>query len=82
MVYTGIHLNKLQAIDEKVRTFQADFDLWFRYSGELDTENIVFPDAVTPIRLAKPTIVRDLLGNSIERSGCGEPSATPPRTAI
>ena len=62
VVYTGIHMNKLHAIDEKARTFQADFDLWFRYSGELDTENIVFPDAVTPIRLAKPTIVRDLLG--------------------
>lgn len=62
VVYTGIHLNKLHAIDEKTRTFQADFDLWFRYSGELNTENIVFPDAVTPIRLAKPTVVRDLLG--------------------
>ncbi len=62
VVYTGIHLNKLQAIDEKARTFQADFDLWFRYSGELDTENIVFPDAIAPIRLEKPTIVRELLG--------------------
>ncbi|HRF43336.1 MAG TPA: ABC transporter substrate-binding protein [Candidatus Competibacteraceae bacterium] len=62
VVYTGIHWNKLQAIDEKARTFQADFDVWFRYSGALDIENLVFPDAVTPIRLAKPTVVRDLLG--------------------
>ena len=62
VVYTGIHLNKLHAIDEKARTFQADFDLWFRYSGELDTENIVFPNAVTPIRLTKPIVVRELLG--------------------
>ena len=62
VVYTGIHLNKLHAIDEKARTFQADFDLWFRYSGELDTENIVFPNAVTPIRLAKPLVARELLG--------------------
>ncbi|MCP5197465.1 MAG: ABC transporter substrate-binding protein [Gammaproteobacteria bacterium] len=62
VVYTGIHWNKLQAIDEKTRTFQADFDVWFRYSGALDIENLVFPDAVTPIRLAKPTVVRDLLG--------------------
>ena len=62
VVYTGIHLNKLHAIDVKARTFQADFDLWFRYSGELDAENIVFPDATTPIRLEDPLITRELLG--------------------
>jgi len=62
VVYTGIHWNKLYAIDEKTRTFAADVDVWFRYSGALDIENIVFPDAVTPIRLAKPSVTRDLFG--------------------
>lgn len=44
-VKVGIYLNQVSAIDLKANTFQADFWIWFRYTGEelspLDTFEIV-----------------------------------------
>ena len=37
VVYTGIDINRVNRIDVKQGTFNIDFYLWMRYSGEDDT---------------------------------------------
>jgi len=55
VVYTGIEINEIKAIDFKERKCTIDFYLWFRYQGNLDINNIVFTNAISPINLEKPT---------------------------
>jgi hypothetical protein len=45
VVYTGIALNKVNAIDMTTGTFSADFYLWMRYAGNDDVTSIEFTDA-------------------------------------
>ncbi|MEO1018160.1 MAG: ABC transporter substrate-binding protein [Pseudomonadota bacterium] len=66
VVQTGVQLNRVYEINEVDKTFGADFELWFRYSGSLDVSGIVFPDAVTPIVLSKPLTRRSIGGETYE----------------
>ncbi|XCN74114.1 MAG: ABC transporter substrate-binding protein [Candidatus Electrothrix aestuarii] len=54
VVYTGIDINHISNIDIKQGQFTADFYIWFRYMGDFDDTDIIFPDALTPIVLGKP----------------------------
>lgn len=56
IVYVGIELNEITEIDIKNLTYTLDFHLWFRFQGELDTQNIEFINAVDPIVLESPKI--------------------------
>jgi len=59
VVTTGIRLHEISQIDTAVNTFRAAFDLWFRYQGDFDPGEIVFPDAVEPIVLDAPAVALD-----------------------
>jgi branched-chain amino acid transport system substrate-binding protein len=54
VVYTGIELAEIKKISFKERICHLDFYLWFRYQGEIDFSNIVFPNAIEPIKLENP----------------------------
>ena len=56
VVYAGIDINHISNIDTKQGQFTADFYIWFRYAGLFDDNNIIFPDAVTPVMLGTPSI--------------------------
>ena len=64
VVQTGLQLNRIDDIDETAKTFGADFELWFRYSGSLDVNGLVFPDAVSPVVLEEPLTSRQVGGES------------------
>lgn len=54
IVYTGIKLNKIKELDLKKLTCRIDFDIWFRFRGDIDVSDIEFPNAVEPITLGPP----------------------------
>jgi branched-chain amino acid transport system substrate-binding protein len=54
VVYTGIELAEIKTINFKERICHLDFYLWFRYQGEIDFEDIVFPNAIESIKLKDP----------------------------
>jgi branched-chain amino acid transport system substrate-binding protein len=58
VVTCGMEIQRIYQLDLKESTFKADFELWFRFNGDLDTRHIVFPDAVTPIVLDEPVVNR------------------------
>jgi branched-chain amino acid transport system substrate-binding protein len=53
VVYTGIQINELSDINTNKLLFSIDCYLWFRFRGELDTENIIFNNAAMPVILKK-----------------------------
>ncbi|KPA11526.1 membrane protein containing Mechanosensitive ion channel MscS [Candidatus Magnetomorum sp. HK-1] len=55
VVYTGIEVNEIKSINFKERNCKVDFYLWFRYQGNIDIKNIVFTNAIGPIKLGEPT---------------------------
>jgi branched-chain amino acid transport system substrate-binding protein len=54
VVYAGVDINHISNFDVKQGLFTADFYIWFRYVGDFNDTDIVFPDAVNPIVLGKP----------------------------
>lgn len=54
VVGTGIRLDAISEIDTVARTFRAQFDVWFRFTGQFDATKVRFPDAVQPILLEAP----------------------------
>lgn len=53
VVYTGIDLNRLNRVDQKLSNFTAEFYLWFRYAGDVDgadIEHVEFPDGKSLIQ--------------------------------
>ncbi len=59
VVTTGLHVREIADIDTSANTFRAVFDLWFRYEGDFDPGEIVFPDAVEPVALTTPKVALD-----------------------
>jgi len=53
VVYTGIKINELSDINMNNLLYSIDCHLWFRFRGELDTDNIVFHNAAMPVILKK-----------------------------
>ncbi|MBO6519307.1 MAG: mechanosensitive ion channel [Rhodospirillales bacterium] len=54
VVPTGVQINKIRNVDLKARTAEIDFNFWFRHQGDLNLNQIVFPNAVSPIELGDP----------------------------
>ncbi len=52
IVNIGIDLREVSSFDVENLTCTLDFDLWFRYQGQLDVENIEFLNAVDPSHLS------------------------------
>ena len=42
IVYTGIDINEIRNLDEKISSYLVDFYLWFRFQGDIDVDNIEF----------------------------------------
>ncbi|SDF72860.1 amino acid/amide ABC transporter substrate-binding protein, HAAT family [Limimonas halophila] len=57
VVYTGLDLNSITAIDQQTGTFQADFYIWFRHTAPLDYDKIVFPNAVDSVKLGEKPLM-------------------------
>jgi branched-chain amino acid transport system substrate-binding protein len=56
VVYTGINISEIRDLDFKNLTYTLDFNLWFRYQGDIEPQQIDFVNAVEPIRLTEPLI--------------------------
>ncbi len=50
----GLQFNEISEIDIKKLTCMLDFNLWFRYQGRLNINNIVFHNAAGDIELKEP----------------------------
>ena len=56
VVYTGIDVNEVSALNARTSSYTADFYLWFRYEGDMDVTNVRFADAVNPVKLGTPVV--------------------------
>ncbi|MBF0272709.1 MAG: ABC transporter substrate-binding protein [Magnetococcales bacterium] len=54
VVYTGVRLEKISALDRSANTADIDFAVWFRWRGDFAPQDVVFTNAVTPIALEQP----------------------------
>lgn len=55
VAYVGVDLNTVSNLDARAETFDADFFLWFRYTGDKSAEDVFFSNAVNPeMRLSAP----------------------------
>ena len=65
VVYTGIDINQISRLDQGQGTFRVDFYLWFRYTGEPDVADVVFPDAVElDFDWKAPLVAKTVAGHS------------------
>ncbi|MEZ5673227.1 MAG: ABC transporter substrate-binding protein [Thiotrichaceae bacterium] len=51
VVYVGIKINEISELDIKNLNYMFDFNLWFRFSEDINPENIQFYNAVDAIQL-------------------------------
>lgn len=51
VVYTGIQVNGVSAVDLSDLTCVIDCHVWFRYQDAFDVDNIVFGNAVDPVEM-------------------------------
>ncbi len=54
VVYTGLQLKEVRDVDVEEGTVTLNFLLWFRYSGDFQPEDLIFSNAIEPIKLDKP----------------------------
>lgn len=54
VVYTGLQVNEISDINLAGNQFRMDFQIWFRYRGEFEPQDLKFVNAVEPIKLDKP----------------------------
>ena len=54
IVYTGLRPTGAWSVDEHNSQFTAEFDLWFRYQGDLPVADLQFPNAVGEVALGEP----------------------------
>ncbi|MGB0682742.1 MAG: ABC transporter substrate-binding protein [Magnetovibrionaceae bacterium] len=64
IVHTGLQVNEISNIDLAARRFDADLNVWFRYQGELDFNDITFPSADGDLALGEPVAANDKDGIS------------------
>ena len=53
VVYTGLKLDKIGALDLNAGTVSLEFDIWFRWRGNIEPQDLIFTNAVEPIKLDK-----------------------------
>lgn len=54
VVYSGILIDKILAYDQRAETIEMQLVVWFRYQGKFKPQDVVFENAVDPIKLDKP----------------------------
>ena len=54
VVYSGILIKKINNYDPKDQTVEIEFVVWFRYRGDFKPQDIVFNNAIAPVKLDKP----------------------------
>ncbi len=54
VVYTGVRPYNISSISLRDGTAEQEFVVWFRWRGDFSPQDVVFSNAVTPIRLDKP----------------------------
>ena len=54
VVYTGARPYNITALNISDRTIEFEFLIWFRWRGDFEPQDIVFTNAVSPIRIEKP----------------------------
>ena len=54
VVYTGVQLDKVLDLNPSTGVAELDIALWFRWRGAFDPQDVVFPNALMPIRLGTP----------------------------
>ncbi|MEI6986814.1 MAG: ABC transporter substrate-binding protein, partial [Rhodospirillaceae bacterium] len=54
VVYAGIKMGKIGGLDLSANTVALEFEIWFRWRGAIDPEDLVFTNAVEPVKLDKP----------------------------
>jgi potassium-dependent mechanosensitive channel len=54
VVYTGIRPYAISNLNAREGTADEEFQIWFRWRGDFEPQDIVFGNAVTPIVLEKP----------------------------
>jgi len=54
VVYTGIKINNIENISFRNYEHTIDFYIWFRFIGDIDPANIVFFNAIEPVKIGKP----------------------------
>jgi len=67
IVYSGIKPTSLGKMDFITGEAEVGFEIWFRYQGDLDPENIEFDNAITPIELTEPVQQREWNGTNYVR---------------
>ncbi|MBF0135524.1 MAG: ABC transporter substrate-binding protein [Magnetococcus sp. DMHC-1] len=54
VVYTGIRIEKITALDISANVAELDMTIWFRWRGKFDPQDVTFTNAVVPLKLEKP----------------------------
>ena len=54
VIYSGIRLEKVSDLNQDANTVGLGFVVWFRWTGAFDPQDIIFPNAVEPVRLVSP----------------------------
>jgi branched-chain amino acid transport system substrate-binding protein len=57
VVFVGVEINEITDLDFKKLTHKLDFYLWFRFQGDMNTQNIKFFNAAEPINIGEPIAV-------------------------
>jgi branched-chain amino acid transport system substrate-binding protein len=57
VIFTGIKLKRISAIDLSQGTCRLDFNIWMRYQGNLDTTAIEFINAQETLHLGTPLLI-------------------------
>ena len=72
VVYAGIKLEKIAGLDVSGNTVSLNFEIWFRWRGAIEPQDLVFTNAVEPIHLEKPereAKIGDMLYRSYRAKG-------------
>ncbi|MEI6559421.1 MAG: ABC transporter substrate-binding protein [Rhodospirillaceae bacterium] len=72
VVYAGIKMEKISGLDVSTNTVFLSFEIWFRWRGNIDPQDLVFTNAVEPVKLEKPereAKVGDMLYRSYRAKG-------------
>jgi len=54
VVYSGLVVKEIRDFDRSAGTFEMDFVIWFRYRGDFSPQDVIFDNAVEPIKLTDP----------------------------
>jgi branched-chain amino acid transport system substrate-binding protein len=54
VVYAGVTFRELSEPNIAERTYLLDFDLWFRYQGQFDSQAVEFLNVAEPVALGEP----------------------------